>query len=161
MYLQGWLLMDSMPQPPTAFHFFPPLQPLAMFVSSAKHASPNPATHRCRARQPPAPPLAVAAAETAAATAGRTATPLQRPSGSAPVLAFPATLTSFQAPRRAGRGTLLPRTQTGSSFSSPEAGGGGAGRGERGLNVAWCGVDRTWNRSSDRPGARKGSARGR
>lgn len=35
----------------------------------------------------------------------------------------------MRAPRGTGRGTLLPRTQTGSCFPSGEAGGGGAGRG--------------------------------
>lgn len=36
---------------------------------------------------------------------------------------------------RSRKGPLLPRTQTGSGFPRAEAGGGGAGRTERGLNV--------------------------
>lgn len=136
--------------------------PLERFPAASRNvATPNPATHRCQARQLPAPPLVVAAVETAAATARRVATPLQRPSGSAPVLTFPATLTSSQAPRRAGRRTLLPRTQAGSCYSSGEAGGGSAGGEERGLNVTRGGVYPTWNRSPDRPGVQKESVRGR
>lgn len=59
--------------------------PLAAGVTSATRAlsssfqkcrHPKPATHIWRALQPPAPPLVVAAAETATAAAGRTATPL-------------------------------------------------------------------------------------
>ncbi|ELW48344.1 Ubiquitin-specific peptidase-like protein 1 [Tupaia chinensis] len=100
-------------------------------------------SHRPRPYSSPQlnPPLRAAAAKSAAAVAGRAATPLRSPAGSAParVLRHAHVLSG---PARSRKGDAFPRTQTGSCSPSGDAGGGGAVRGERGLNVAtkWCGA---------------------
>lgn len=73
-------------------------------AASRNVASPNPATHKRRAWQPPAPPLVVTAAETATAAAKRKATPLRRLAGSGPSSPSPRRLRRFR-PRAEQEGT--------------------------------------------------------
>lgn len=114
--------------------------PLERFPAASRYvASPNAAILRGRTLQPPDPPPAAVAAETAVAEAGRRAEPQPRPTE---VLRFSpsATLTDLilSAPGRVGRGTLWRRTGTGSRFPSGRSVGEERAEVERRVDVAVC-----------------------
>lgn len=116
--------------------------PLKHFPAASRNvASPNPATHRWRALQPPAPPPVFAAAKTAAAAVGQT--PLRRLAGSAPVLVFRHVYERNPfGPRAEQEGELFCRgLKPETAFLAERPVGEEQAAVERGVNVALRGVE--------------------